>query len=585
LIFNKACSALTGYEEYLRDGHETPMSFAYNASCLLRVIRKNEANISSFTFTDALGTELSHQGHLLDLSMIKDMIEGQLEGYQKLLQRSFFFGDSIPSEFLPDFEIEKLVDNSQARVVGYTFIEDPRNGLDVYKSKYGEWFLSDKIRCSRYTYCNSTGIIWKPKEAIELVKSFQALDLELAPGLIFSAGPSTRGTEFGRHLLREMLGATRNLGIVHHSVSLNATTDKSSHQRLIDHFIPHLPTREWANILLRHLVIYWPFIEYLVEQVFKDDQAILQRYRFYLFPGISQCMTSQRLSDKMSQITRNYLGKAFGIKLWRILTTVILQYVADDDVNELNRQYYFDTANMHSTNTATFKYGGNIGNMLGADPRVVSGCVRVAMAWHKRIGIGQAQPTISTNAPPTVVSTGMVQVAQPTALAIEQIKALRDESISTIKACVTETMAQCSLIYFPRPPPPKSWLPAISDIEVHPSRLLAFRQFMRDPHAQWSCPQQAVFVENLICGRENVLGILGTGFGKTTTIMFVAKMFSAGQSTIVIMPLAALHEDFHARARAYGLTASRWSSTGKFDSTSLIITAAIEDLVLDKFIE
>jgi hypothetical protein len=226
------------------------MSFAYNASCILRVIRQKENNISSFTFTDALGTELSHHGHLVKLDMIKLMVESQLERYNRLLRQELFFGEEIPSHFIPDIAIEKLVDDVQNRSTGYTFIEDPRNGFSDYKDAYGVWLLSDEGRRKRFMYDNGTTLVWKPQPAIEIIKSFKSLDLELAAGVIFSAGPSSRASEFSRHLFRRMPGATQNLGLVLHNVSLNATTDKTSHQRMVDRFVPHIPTREWALVLL-----------------------------------------------------------------------------------------------------------------------------------------------------------------------------------------------------------------------------------------------------------------------------------------------------------------------------------------------
>jgi superfamily II DNA helicase RecQ len=168
---------------------------------------------------------------------------------------------------------------------------------------------------------------------------------------------------------------------------------------------------------------------------------------------------------------------------------------------------------------------------------------------------------------------------------VEQNKSFCDQSVSSIKASVSETMAEFSLLYFPPPPRPRTSLPIVSDVDVHPSRLAAaFRQFMGDPDAQWSCPQQAVFVEYLVGGRDNVLGILGTGFGKTTIIMFIAKTYSQGKSTVVVMPLAALHEDFHNRARSYGLKATQWSPTREFESTAHIITAAVDNLEDERFL-
>ena len=577
--------AVQDYEVYLRDKYETPMSFAYNASVLLRIIRQNEYNISLFVPTDELGTEFSHTGQLINLAMIKNMVEGQLDTYLRTVRKKAFFGHEIPSELFPEIQIERLVDDVRCRTMGYSFIDDPRNNFGAHKASYAKWLLSDEVRRNRFTYHNGKDIVWKPKEAIELLKAFQAIELELAPGLIFSSGPSSRGTEFGHHLLREIPGCLRSLGIVLHNVSLNATTDKSSHQRLLDRYVPHIPTREWAAALLGYLVVFRPFIEYLVEQIFKDNEVILKRYYFYLWPGISNTMTSHDLSEKMGQITQKYLGRGYGIKFWRSLTTTILQFLPDDEVNETNRQYYFDTANMHSTKTANSKYGGNTGNMLGADSRVIAGCVRVGLAWHKRIGIGQKNPLrlgFNTTIGDTTAKTENRVALEST---LEQIKSFRDESMSSIKASVSETMAELSRVYFPPPPSPHTSLPLVSDIEVHPSRLTAFREFVGDPNAQWSCPQQAIFVEHLIQGRENVLGILGTGFGKTTAVMFVAKAFSGGKSTVVVMPLAALHEDFHNRARSYGLKASRWSQRGKFDANAHIITAAIEDLMHEDFVK
>ena len=106
---------------------------------------------------------------------------------------------------------------------------------------------------------------------------------------------------------------------------------------------------------------------------------------------------------------------------------------------------------------------------------------------------------------------------------------------------------------------------------------------MVDSKAKWSCPGQAVFVKYVVGGRENILGILGTGFRKTTIIMFILKYYSKGKSTVVIMPLASLHDDFVSRARQYGLKASRWNVKGTFNFTTHIITAAVEDLMNEEF--
>lgn len=109
------------FEDYLRDLRETPMSFAYNASKLLRLIRQNEFNVMSFVFTDGLGTELSHKGNIVKLSAVKEMVEGQLETYNRTLKSKAFFDHPIPDEMELDIDIEALVYNTQSRSHGYTF--------------------------------------------------------------------------------------------------------------------------------------------------------------------------------------------------------------------------------------------------------------------------------------------------------------------------------------------------------------------------------------------------------------------------------------------------------------------------------
>ena len=319
-----------------------------------------------------------------------------------------------------------------------------------------------------------------------------------------------------------------------------------------------------------------------MEQVFRHDKAVLNQYYFYLWPGISNNMTSHNLSGKMAVITGCYLGHGYSIKFWQSLTMTILQFHADQDISGINWQYYFDTANMHTTRTAMAKYSGNTGNLLGANTQIIAGCVCVGLSWHRRIGLDTIE---GNNEVVRSIPSEMTPSPPYSSVLLEELKIFQDECMSSIRPSISETMAEFSMLYFPTPPRPRYSLPYVSEIEVHPSRLAAFRNFMGNPNTEWSCPEQAIFVEYLILGNWNILGILGTGFGKMTTIMFIAKEYSGGKSILVIMPLAALHKDFHERVRAHGLKASCWSANGDFDSTAHIIMAAVEDLTDDRLFE
>ena len=565
------------------------MSFAYNASKLLTVIRGNEFNISSFVYTDSLGTELSHNGNLITLTMLKDMVHGQHKVYQQVLREQAFFNLEIPSHLSPDIDIEKLTENVQCKNTGYSFLDDAQNDLTKYRDSYGLWLISDPSRRERFTFWDGSALVWKPESCIDLLEAFRRCELELAPGLIFSAGPSARGTEFVRMLLRDLPGAPRNLGIVLHHLSLNSTTDKTSHQRLVDHFVPHIPTREWALSLLRYLVIVRPFAERLVEALFAHQPDILTRYRHNLWPGIRQTMSSEDLSLQLGRITEKFLGRKYKIKFWRSLTTVILQHSEEDDVRDIQKQYYSDTVNMHSTKMANTRYAGNTGNMMGADSRIIAGCVQACIAWHKRIGLVDPQSPIPATTSIAQSTSSTIAPAPPSSSSsiLKQMKIFQDEALANIRATTTESMAEASRIYFPPPPPPtgSNALRPLSDVVIHPSRLQKFRSFLGKPTAQWSCPEQGVLLEHLIHGKENILGVLGTAAGKTTLIMFLAQEYAQGKTIVVVLPLAALHSDFHRRASQHNLTVSKWKLNGKYNPHAHIVTASIEDLKQNDFIK
>lgn len=139
-------------------------------------------------------------------------------------------------------------------------------------------------------------------------------------------------------------------------------------------------------------------------------------------------------------------------------------------------------------------------------------------------------------------------------------------------------------MYFPKAPVSldSATLRPVSDVSVHPSRLKDLRKFLRDPKAQFTTPEQGVLLEHALAGRDNVLGILGTAFGKTTLIMMMAKMYAQARVTVVVLPLSALHDDLDRRAKAHGLHISRWSPQ-EFNPNVNIITVAVEYLAHPQF--
>jgi len=151
---------------------------------------------------------------------------------------------------------------------------------------------------------------------------------------------------------------------------------------------------------------------------------------------------------------------------------------------------------------------------------------------------------------------------------------------------VTQTFAEVLTRFWPKPPIPlnSANLRQVSDIVVHPSRRRDLRAFFKDPQAEFSCPEQAILLEHMVEGRENVFGITGTSSGKTTLIMLLAKMYAGGKTTVVVLPLSPLHGDLENRALRHGLTVSRWRPNPReFNPDANIITCAIEYLEFSDF--
>ncbi|KAF8956790.1 hypothetical protein BDZ97DRAFT_1925160 [Flammula alnicola] len=378
------------FKPYLMDGYDTPMAFLFNINSFLGTIRGSEVNEAQFMFNDDSGREVTHFGHSISLDNVKRMIDAVLKSFHESVKENLFFGEEIPSHLIPTFEIEDLVDNLQNRSPGYCFLDDPKNPFLQYRTAYGEWLLSDPQRAAKFVYVHDGKLVWKPVPCQAFLKASAQCILNLMVGIVWSAGPSTRGTEFARQILRNMTGAYRNIMILFRVFCVVAIQDKTSHKRLKDRFVPHAPTREFAKALIIHLAVIRPFEQFLVEQHMSQDDA--DRYRYQLWPNLKRSFSSEDVSDHMGKIAVKYLEHPYKIQWWRNIVTVFLSRVPDEGLYELHKEYYVDTANMHSTNMSALKYAGNMAHLPNSDHRATLGCIKVSIAWQRLVNIGQDRP-------------------------------------------------------------------------------------------------------------------------------------------------------------------------------------------------
>lgn len=166
---------------------------------------------------------------------------------------------------------------------------------------------------------------------------------------------------------------------------------------------------------------------------------------------------------------------------------------------------------------------------------------------------------------------------------VVHLDGLANSLADVVRGQIVETTAEAADVYFP-PPPLRAEETAgtlVGDVRPHPSLLSALRKFTGDSHANFTFPMQAVLLQLIHEGKQNLLAILPTSAGKTMTILLAAKTFARAQTTVVVLPLLRMHEEMHSRARQAGLTASMFASSstiGSFDEHANIVTVAVESL-------
>ncbi|TFY56740.1 hypothetical protein EVJ58_g7450, partial [Rhodofomes roseus] len=102
--------------------------------------------------------------------------------------------------------------------------------------------------------------------------------------------------------------------------------------------------------------------------------------------------------------------------------------------------------------------------------------------------------------------------------------------------------------------------------QVHPSRLSALRRFLDDPKASFTSPLQAQALEVYLSRKVNMLVCLPTGHGKSLLFFLPAKMYESAKTTIVVVPLLALHHDFGRRADKHGIRYQQWTAQSTLES-------------------
>ncbi|KAJ6462643.1 hypothetical protein C8R47DRAFT_96617 [Mycena vitilis] len=588
-------------KEFLVDMKESPNSFFFNAMLLLRVISADEYADKDASFVDENGRVLTYEGKNIHLSDLTRLVLDLGERYDKIINEDIFFNEGIP-ESLQEVvvNLREIHDNPHNRTAGWCFLDHPANSFDKFATAYGEFLLSNQQRAEEFTYVYEGRIVWRPEACTRLMSVFDEANSLLIQRSVFGSGGSGRATDLAAQTLRNRAGCpTRTLQFLYHNLALVAMQDKTSHKRMKDRFVPHVPPPSVSRDIVYNLAIFRPFQTIIAQALLGDDDA--RRFHESLWPRLTANIDSNELSALLGDTTEVFLNIRLPItKLRKIVSTFSSKH-ADPRAYELVKHYFFDQAGHHSAHTANARYQQDSAHLPGITPQHVVGCIKYCISWHRLIAIDQTEPL-------TVTAVGMdlARDADAAALEVEEDRATPSAAAAAIDADaftntvlarlepalekvidtrITRMTRESQALHFPRPIPiygPHD-MPPTARIKPHASHLAALRKFCFGPNFSWRFGEQAVFVETMVEQQDNVLSIKRCGAGKTLLELGVTKVFAGEKKTVFILPHSGLHEDFRRRADEFKIPNSKWEPKDDFNPDAKVIYAAVEHMDFEAF--
>ncbi|PPQ82196.1 hypothetical protein CVT24_012794, partial [Panaeolus cyanescens] len=585
------CIKMLGiYGHYIKKHSDTVMGRLLDDYGKLSYARRSEMAPQRFQHDSSDNSRIKFEGHPISLAKIKDMIEHSTTMFWKDVNKFLFFDCDVGDLFdVSKFRSENMFDDLNNTAVGYSFMMDHRNGLQDSKHQYGSWLLSDEQRqldfISGFT---DRGVpLWRGGKVMELLRTIDRLQTHLAGLVTLSCGPQARTTEICRMAAVNGSTFSRNLAIVCGTLALVSTNDKTSRQFNKSLWIPHVPPRPVANVLIFWLKFIRPWQQQMVALFHAEGQF---HFTTRLFPTLNDGLTPDALTSKIKAMTLDYLGVAMSLRTWRAVVGKFFELFPDHVKNRLSTNFYFDLASMHTTATAIKVYGRDKADIAITDKRSVVGVVEAHLEWHKHTGLGQDDPYVisgfhsakeKSDTKEDGKSAASIDVE---ALSKDIVHRTLPELATLVKDTVNDTISQCMAVQFPEPVAMDSELGSSTpSLACHPSRLYDLRTFLGDPSASFQSPEQAQFVEELALGQRNILAIMGTGSGKSTMLMFYCKRYASRRTTVVILPISGLHEELESKATKFGVTFSRWvprtsTETSQFNRGVSLVYVSIEHL-------
>ena len=559
-----------------------------------------------FTALDFSGDNIIVGGKVLYLRDIGRFVETIITEVKDMIHEQLFFGlDTFDINWSPGVVHEE----PRNRTIGYSCFGDSSNSFARHKFDVLRVILTHPSLRGRFHFVSKEGkILWKAGPCFAYMALCHEVEMLLFSGTQTSVGEPGRASELASNLINNIAGGTiRNVLVMFQYFSMMGTYNKTGNLTGRDVTMMRVPHPEIGRLWMLYLTFIRPTV--VVWQNYFSGSKVAARARDHLFFGPYRPVTSPELSRSLARHTQRLLGIKLPVSLWRQVATWFLNYhsVLFRDHNPLNRASLAAQSG-HSEGIHGL-YASDARLPAGIDFHVFFDSMRTSGIWHNLAGFSRfSQPGLLETmqrkgkiASPVVLPTtseGGVTASFPSATDIaEEVKRrIFPDILQAVSQSRANDMACLlnSLGINVQSPPSQGLTQPVTHM-MHPSRLRDLRAFLKDDSATFKDPQQSLALE-LIRGKEPSLLVVGPtgaesllrficfvcscptqGSGKTLPIFMSAALYDGGATTILILPLAAMHDEYKSRARHYGLTCQAWSTSCDIATAPQLLLVAVEN--------
>lgn len=514
-------------KQWLLNDSQSPMAELLAIRLLAFAIGKTTVNQAQIRWHQD-GETLVYNDVRYSMSDLRSEIRQGIDSAHRILYEDLCLG----LDGVPPYDIKEVQDNWDSSKPGASFLTDIRNAdlLDGGDSWIFDHLTKDPDKSALFLKKDANDHWGVDSDAAKQYEHAVQLFLQHMLVLIHKAsGQPARKPEFlGLRWCNKGFDK-RNL-FVHDGYMLFVLTyHKAMKQTNASRWPVRFLLPEVAQLLMQYLVLVMPFRRWLKEEVMIPDDV-----SEYLWSSGKDIWSENHMTKVLKSESRATIGVEIHAQAWRQITVGIAlkkfagkKYQTDLDINgdldedeeefedhgmeggSIPNAFHWQAA--HTPRTGNQIYGGTINFREGLTDAGVQEYLRASQMWH---GLCR-DPVLTTPLRPTTH-----QVPSHTA---------HRRMLSAAESPLPKKIAR-------RQAPLRHHRRWTTEDGIKTLRRLYGEE------AQYRTPAQEQLMKTILDGVGQIIGILGTGEGKSLSFMLPPRLPGAG-TTVAILPLVALKQD------------------------------------------